>query len=158
MAKSTTFNWQNASEFDTKLYAVSQASSYIEVQDGNVHDVTLKNTTTPIMQDEVVKIYSSVDKGRDFLVTPANPDLSKKPIQRYGVRLDAIARTTDPETGLVVDHPVSGTLTLYQEMSEDLTAAVMTTFMKRLSSMFFKNDGSSRIAELQRDALKPQTN
>lgn len=72
------------------------------------------------------------------------------------VRLEAIAKSTSQEDPLFrVDRPFVGILTIRDEMSGDVSDAMVKQVLLRMLGAVIKEDGTTRFSDMAKGALRP---
>lgn len=114
----------------------------------------LTNTTASIDQPELVTYQASTLNKVPCKITNMNPPRVSNAVQ-YGVRLDEVLRVSDTDGNTLYDLPIVANLTIKHNMDCAITSDIVDTVVARLIGALHKPDGSTRVSDLMRSALKP---
>lgn len=155
----SSFKFGNATESATreiKTYDLGVVENYALTSDEPTV-VVLKNTTTPIDAEEILS-FRCRDMGKvNTNLNIQYPGVVQSGIQ-YQAQLEAVLSTQDAETNFRVDEPIVVSLSIRHPKSGNITEANVVTLVERLLSAMMKDDGSWRINDLMRSALRPTAN
>jgi hypothetical protein len=129
------------------------ASNYALVSE-DANEVILSNKTSPIDEEEIITLkYKDIPRV-NTKCTITNPAVVKRGVS-YTISLDCIKRTPNETLQTVVDRPISAYLNIRHDKNSEITEDNMKEILTRLVSIFFKDDGTFRVPDFVRSALKP---
>lgn len=73
----------------------------------------------------------------------------------YGTRMDTMLRVSKSDGSVLFDTPVSVSITIQHQMVTGVTAELIQEYVQRTFSSLYKDDGTSRIADLMRMSKTP---
>lgn len=154
MAITSQFGFTNTVDqsFTVTPKDLKPVTSYGKVTD-LADKVVLSNKTAPLDQDEkLTYTCQQLDKVTSTQELQ-HPSIARNGVQ-YVVKLEEILRTADG-ADIIQDEPVVAYLTIRHQSSSYITASHVETVFKRLIGACFKEDGTTRFADLMRSALVP---
>lgn len=154
MAITTQFGFSNTSaqQFTVTPVDLKPVTVYGKVTD-LADKVVLSNKTAPLDQDEKLTFTcQQLDKVTSTQELQ-HPSLARNGVQ-YVVKLEEILRTADG-ADIIQDEPVVAYLTIRHQSSSYITTSHVEEVFKRLIGACYKEDGTTRFADLMRSALVP---
>lgn len=153
---SSTFGFTNStamSDVSIVPIDVKPVTNYGKIQDEPTV-CALQNKTAPLDQGEVMTYRANELKEVSTCQVIQNPAKVRNGVQ-YVIKLDEILRTTDTDGNIVCDEPIVAYVTIRHQKSGNITAALVEQVYKRLQGAIYKEDGTTRFADLMRSALVP---
>lgn len=115
----------------------------------------LSNMTAPVDQPEVVSFGCTEIPQVSSSIKNLYPPKVKSGVQ-YQIKVEELLSTTSTDdAGFRVDDPIVAYLTIRHTKSSNVKPADVDAVISRLRSFLYKEDGTTRINELMRSALKP---
>lgn len=152
------FGYTNITE-STKsvgLEKLGLKSNYSKTEEAT--QVSYDNKTCPLDLGEKIVMSSKVIKNVDNTLTNNHPSNISGGVQ-YRVQNEALFREFITEDHSVfVDHPIVVYTTIRHERCGAVTEQVVEEALMRNISSLFKDDGSSRVADLMRLAVEVEEN
>lgn len=152
------FGYTNTTE-STKsvgLEKLGLKSNYSKTEEAT--QVSYDNKTCPLDLGEKIVMSSKVIKNVDNTLTNNHPSNISGGVQ-YRVQNEALFREYITEDRSVfVDHPIVVYTTIRHERCGAVTEQVVEEALMRNISSLFKDDGSSRVADLMRLAVEVEEN
>jgi hypothetical protein len=158
MAKTTSWGFTNGSAAATKSVQLFDldSTSYALVSDEPT-ECRLVNKTAPIDREENLSFRCKDLPRINTTLEVQNPSKVSGGVQ-YQTQLEAIATTEDPDTGFIVNEPVIVQISVRHPKSGNISSAMVTQMITRALSASINADGTWRVDELMRSALKPTKN
>lgn len=159
MALSSSFGFSNTTEStnSVKLFKLDVTSNYALVEDEPTKCMET-NVTTPVDQPENVSFGCTEIANVASSIKNLYPPKVKGGVQ-YQVKIEELLSTTSSDDAAFrVDEPIVAYLTIRHPKSSNITTQNIEVVVRRLLSAFYKADGTTRIDDLMRSALKPTTN
>lgn len=155
MSSSFAYSNKTDSTHTIKPVSIGIVSNYAKVVD-EPSLVQMSNKTCPLDQGELVSYRcNDIDKVTSTQKVQ-NPSKVRNGVQ-YVVKCEEILRTTDAEGKIICDEPVIAYVTIKHQKSGNITAALVEEVFRRVVGAMYKSDGTSRIADLMRNAIVPTT-
>lgn len=137
-----------------QTYALSEKTNYALIED-EAGVSMISNLTSPVDQAEKMSIKAQTLNK----VSTSNPSILQNPTGyeggiQFSLKDEMLYRVASTDGATAQDFPVVVTLTVKHGRNAAVTDTVVETAIKRVISMLYKNDGTSRIASLQRLATK----
>lgn len=154
---SSSFAYSNKTDSTTTIKPVNIGivSNYAKVVD-EPSLVQMSNKTCPLDQGELVSYRcNDIDKVTSTQKVQ-NPSKVRNGVQ-YVVKCEEILRTTDADGKIICDEPVIAYVTIKHQKSGNITATLVEEVFRRVVGAMYKSDGTSRIADLMRNAIVPTT-
>lgn len=144
-----------AATFEITPVAVGVVTNYAKTVDEPTI-VQLSNKTCPLDQGELITYRcNDIDKVTSTQKVQ-NPSKVRNGVQ-YVVKCEEILRTKDSDGNIISDEPVIAYVTFKHQKSGNITPELVEEVFKRLCGALYKSDGTSRIADLMRNAIAPTT-
>lgn len=144
-----------ATQNEVTLLDLDVASGKYALSEDEPTVCRLSNVTTPIDQPEILSFWAQPVSNVTSSIKNLNPPKVKAGVQ-YAIKLEELLRTTDSaDATFCVDDPIVATLQIRHTLSSNIAAANVDTVITRLVSALFKADGTTRVSDLMRSALKP---
>lgn len=158
MATTTTYGYTNGATAATKAVTLLDLDStkYALVLDEPT-ECRLINTTASVDREETLSYRARSLSKVNTTLEIQNPSKVQGGVQ-YQVQTEAVLTTEDPTTGFVVNEPVVVNINVRHPRSGNVTAVFVQQQILRTLSGFINADGTWRIDELMRSALKPTKN
>lgn len=159
MALTTKFGFTNtgASTNKVDLFDLDILGDYALIEDEPTK-CSETNVTTPVDQPEVISFGCTEIANVASSIKNLYPPHVKGGVQ-YQIKVEELLSTTSSEDATFrVDDPIVAYLTVRHPKSANVTAAHVLTVIERLMSALYKEDGTTRLDDLMRSALKPTSN
>lgn len=155
MAKTSTFGYTNVTQTERTRneYSLGLVQNYALVTE-DPDQVVIDNTQAPLDQQELVTYQSRALPRINSSVVNNFPAPTTAGIQ-YVVKVEELLSTTDSDTGIRVDEPITMYVVVKHPRSGNITDNIVTEVWRRLNGALMKSDGTYRWSELMRSALKP---
>lgn len=155
MAKTSSFGYTNVSDVERTghEYLMGLVQNYALVTE-DPDQVVIDNTLAPLDQQELITYQSRTLPRINSGVVNNFPATTTAGIQ-YVVKVEELLSTTDSDSGVRVDEPITMYVVVKHPRSGNITSDIVTEVWKRLNGALKKSDGTYRWAELMRSALKP---
>jgi hypothetical protein len=156
MAKTSSWGFSNTTGSTHKTItpvALGLVTNYA-LADDQADAVVLDNKTAPLDQQETITFrYREIPKVNTN-VTVQYPAPVTVGCQ-YIVSLEEVLKTEDASVGYRVDDPIVAQLTIRHPKSGNISSSHIETILTRLVGALYADDGTCRINDLMRSALKP---
>jgi hypothetical protein len=158
MAKVTSFGFANSSAAASKSVPLFDLgySNYALVADEPT-ECRLVNKTAAIDREENISFRCKDIARVNTTLDIQNPPKVQGGVQ-YQIQAEAVLTTEDPDTGFIVNEPIVVQLSVRHPKSGNITDAMVQTMISRTVSACLNADGTWRVSELMRSALKPTRN
>jgi hypothetical protein len=155
MAKVTSFGFTNGSEAASKSVPLFDLgySNYALVADEPT-ECRLVNKTAAIDREENISFRCKDIARVNTTLDIQNPPKIQGGVQ-YQIQAEAVLTTEDPDTGFIVNEPIVVQLSVRHPKSGNITDAMVQTMISRTVSACLNTNGTWRVSELMRSALKP---
>jgi hypothetical protein len=156
MALTKSFGYTNGTPTLNKptVTLIGPVANYSVVTD-DPGNYAATNKTSPMDQAEIVSYKCSKVAKVSTSIPVANP-VSNLSGMQYVVKLEEILRIgSDTDPTFKQDLPIVAYFTLRHPRSSNITQADLDAVLLRLLGAVYKSDGTSRLMDLARGALKP---
>lgn len=151
------FTNETASANKITLTSLKLMDNYALTEDEPTQ-VRLSNVTAPIDEPEVATFGCINVADVSSSIKNLHPPKVKGGIQ-YQLKLEELLTTTSSEDAeFRVDEPIVAYLTIRHPRSSNISITIVEKVVNRLLSTLYKEDGTTRLPELIRSALKPTAN
>lgn len=116
--------------------------------------VVLSNKTCPLDQGELLTFRANEMDHISTSLAIQNPTKVRNGVQ-YVVKLEEILRTKDANGTIISDEPVVAYLTVRHQKTGNISESLVNQIVNRLMGAIYKEDGTTRLADLMRSALVP---
>lgn len=159
MSKTSSFGFTNTTASTTvtiKPVDLKITSNYALKEDEPT-SVVEDNKTCPLDQPEIISFRCREIPTVNSDIVNQYPAPVKTGVQ-YIITAEELLSTRDDSIGYRVDDPIVAYLTIRHPKSGNITSEHVQTVINRLLGALYKTDGTSRLDDLMRSALKPETN
>lgn len=138
-------------------YAVARQDTNNISRTRSENSLTLTNTTTPLIQPELITLRSSEITKVNSYAPIYNPQKGNVPAVHWGVRVDEVLTTVDSEKPLFrIDEPVVWSLMCMNNLSAYITDDLVEQAFLRAVSAFYDENGKFRGGDMMRGAIIPK--
>lgn len=133
---------------------VGLVSNYARIMDEPT-EARLNNLTAPVDQGELVTLrcrkVARVATEQQIMY-PARVEAGVE----YGIRIDEILRTVDPNGVIICDEPIVASITIKHPLSSNISDEIVTqVFTRLLGACYDQTNSKYRWGDLMRQALLP---
>lgn len=151
------FKYTNVTKMDNDTihgYQMGLNSNYAVVKD-EPSEVVLENKTSPLDCEEIISYRGKRIPRVSTNLVVTHPAPVNTGVQ-YQIQVEECLRTTDSsDPDLIIDEPIVAYLTIRHPKSGNITSTLVEEVLKRLLSSIYRDDGSSRLDDIMRLALRP---